>query len=145
MHYRPNVAASDSTIMLINEVLDAENPDLVVFTGDIAWGTPTKECFDNVLEPLLKRNILWAYVNGNNDDERGWSRTQLMDYLVTKPYCMDRHGEKHLQGEGNYILELRSSEDKNKISNLLYFLDSGSIINYIQGWDGNTNGFLMNK
>lgn len=126
VHYKPNVAASDTAIMLINEVLDAETPDLVVFTGDIAWGATTKESFDTVLEPVIKRNIKWAYVNGNHDDEHGWNRTQLMDYLVTKPYCMASHGDKNLQGEGNYILEIRSSDNMDKISNLLYFFDSGS-------------------
>lgn len=126
VHYRPNDAASDMAIILINEVLNSEKPDLVVFTGDIAWGASTKECFDRVLKPVIKRKIQWAYVNGNHDDEHGWGRTQLMDYLVSKPYCLAQHGDKNLQGEGNYILEIRSSRDKDKIANLLYFLDSGS-------------------
>ena len=126
VHYKPNVAESDTAIMMIKEVLDIEKPDLVVLTGDIAWGATTKECFDNVLEPVIKRNIPWAYVNGNHDDEHDWNRTQLMDYLVTKPFCLAQHGNKDLKGVGNYILEIRSSDDKDKISNLLYFFDSGS-------------------
>lgn len=126
VHYKPDASESDTAITLINEVLDIEKPDLVVFTGDIVWGPPVKECFENVLEPVIRRNIHWAYVNGNHDDEHDMSRTQLMDYLVTKPYCLAKHGDKHLKGEGNYILEIRSSDDKTKISNLLYFLDSGS-------------------
>ncbi len=126
MHYKPGVAASDTAIILVNEVLDIEKPDFVVFTGDLAWAKPAKECFDTVLQPVIDRKIPWAYVNGNHDDEFEWNRTQIMDYITQKPYCMATHGDKNLKGEGNYILEIRSSEDKDKISTLLYFMDSGA-------------------
>lgn len=126
VHFKLGVAASDTAIILINEVLDAEKPDFVVFTGDLAWAKPAKDCFDRVLQPVIDRKIPWAYVNGNHDDEQGWTRTQIMDYITTKPYCMASHGDKNLKGEGNYILELRSSNDKDEVSTLLYFMDSGA-------------------
>lgn len=126
VHYKPGAIQSDTAIMLINEVLEAEKPDLVVFTGDLAWAEPAKECFDKVTRPVIKHKTPWAYVNGNHDNEQGWTRTQIMDYLVTKPYCMAQHGDKNLKGEGNYILEIRSSQNQDEISALFYFLDSGS-------------------
>ena len=126
VHYKPGVIASDTAIMLINEVLDLEQPDFVVFTGDIAFAPPVDKAYDTVLEPVIERKIPWAYVNGNHDDEQGWTRTQIMDYLVTKPYCLALHGDKNLKGEGNYIIELRAADDKDKIAFLFYFLDSGS-------------------
>lgn len=126
VHYKPNVSASDTAILLIKEVLDSEKPDFVVFTGDLAWAKPAKECFDNVLQPVIDRKIPWAFVNGNHDDEQGWTRTQIMDYISTKPFCLASHGDKNLKGEGNYIIELRASKNNDKIANLFYFLDSGS-------------------
>lgn len=126
VHYKPNVEASDTAIILIKEVLDNELPDFVVFTGDLAWDKPTKECFDDVLAPVIEREIPWAYVHGNHDDEHGWTRTQIMDYLITKPYCMAVHGDKHLKGNGNYILELRASKDISMVESILYFMDSGA-------------------
>lgn len=126
VHFKPNVAASDTAILLIKEVLENERPDFVVFTGDVAWAKPAKDCFDAAIAPVIERKIPWAYVNGNHDDEQGWTRTQIMDYLVTQPYCLALHGDKNLKGEGNYVLELRSSADKDKVETLFYFMDSGA-------------------
>ncbi len=133
IHYKPGVAASDTAILLINEVLDSEKPDFVVFTGDVAWAKPAKDCFDNALAPVIERKIPWAYVNGNHDDEQGWTRTQIMDYITQKPYCMATHGDKNLKGEGNYIIELRSSGDIDEIATLFYFMDSGAYNNKHKG------------
>lgn len=126
VHYRPGKTASDTAILQINEALDAEKPDFVVFSGDLAWGEPAKLCFDTVLQTVISRKIPWAYVNGNHDDEQGWTRKQIMDYLVEQPYCYAAHGDKSLKGEGNYILEIKKAEDKDAIGALLYFFDTGS-------------------
>lgn len=126
IHYQPNVAASDTAIILINEVLENESPDFVVFTGDLVWAKPAKDCFDAVLAPVIERGIPWAFVYGNHDDEHDWSRTKIMDYLITKPHCVAVHGDKNLKGEGNYVLEVRTSDNIDKIETLLYFMDSGS-------------------
>lgn len=135
VHYKPGVPASDTAIILIKEMLKSEKPDIVVFTGDLAWDKPTKDCFDKVLEPVIKNKTLWTFVFGNHDDEHGWSRKQIMDYLITKPYCLAQHGDKDLKGEGNYILELYESKPDSidNIANLFYFFDSGSYKSKIPG------------
>ena len=126
VHYKPGVLASDTALLQINDALDAEKPDFVVFSGDLAWGRPAKACFDDVLQTVISRKIPWAYVNGNHDDEQGWTRKQIMDYLVDLPYCYAVHGDKNLKGEGNYILEVKQSINKDSIATLLYFFDTGS-------------------
>lgn len=133
MHYRPGDKESEVALKLVNEVLDAEKPDFVVFTGDLAWAGPAKDCFDDVLKPAIDRHIPWAFVYGNHDDEHDWTRTQIMDYITQKPHCLATYGDKNLMGEGNYILEVRSSDDIDKISTLLYFMDSGSYNNKHKG------------
>lgn len=137
VHYRPGVLASDTALLQINDALDAEKPDFVVFSGDLAWGKPAKACFDDVLQTVISRKIPWAYVNGNHDDEQGWTRKQIMDYLVELPYCYAQHGDKNLKGEGNYILELKDANNSDSISTLLYFFDTGSYtpIKSIGGYD----------
>lgn len=126
VHYRPGKLASDTALLQINEALDAEKPDFVVFSGDLAWGKPAKACFDTVLQTVISRKIPWAYVNGNHDDEQGWTRKQIMDYVVEQPYNYTMHGDKSLKGEGNYILEVKKADNNDSIGALLYFFDTGS-------------------
>ncbi|MDU1892378.1 MAG: metallophosphoesterase family protein [Dysgonomonas sp.] len=125
VHYKKDVKESAVAIELINEVLDAEKPDLVVFTGDVIWAKPVKEGLDEVFAPVISRNIPWTYVFGNHDDEFGMSRQELMDYVVEKPFCLAQSGDKALFGVGNFILEVKDKENKD-IETLLYFLDSGA-------------------
>lgn len=125
IHYKQGVPASDVAIKLIEEVLDAEKPDLVVFTGDVIWAKPVLQGLDEVFAPVVERKIPWAYIFGNHDDEFDVSREELMKYVKKKPYCLAQPGNKKLKGIGNYVLEVRDSTNK-KIKTVLYFMDSGS-------------------
>lgn len=125
IHYKYQDQASAVVVDLINEVLDTEKPDLVVFTGDIIWSKQVKEGLDEVFAPVIKRSVPWAYIFGNHDDEFGMSRQQIMDYVVQKPYCLAIGGNKNLDGVGNYILEVKDNKElQNKA--ILYFFDSGA-------------------
>jgi len=137
VHYKKLMTESEVAIQLINEVLDAEKPDLVVFTGDVIWAKPVKEGLDDVFDPVSRRGIPWTYVFGNHDDEFGMSRQQLMDYVTQKPYCLAQTGDKSLSGVGNYILEVRNSSNVDNIAALLYHFDSGAYtpIKEIGGYD----------
>lgn len=125
VHYKQGKPESAVAIELIKEVLDAEKPDLVVFTGDIIWAKPVEKGLDEVFAPVIERAIPWAYVFGNHDDEFEMSRQQLMDYVIQKPYCLATSGDKSLTGVGNYILEVKDKTNA-KIEALLYLMDSGA-------------------
>lgn len=125
VHYKQGLPESKVAVDLINEVLDAEKPDLVVFTGDIIWAKPVIKGLDEVFTPVIERKIPWAYIFGNHDDEFDFSRTQLMEYAIQKPYCLALPGDKSLKGVGNYILEVKDNTG-DSISTVLYFMDSGA-------------------
>lgn len=125
VHYKQGLKESEVAIKLINEVLDAEKPDLVVFTGDIIWAKPVKLGLDEVFAPVIARQIPWAYIFGNHDDEFGMSRAEIMEYAMQKPYCLAQAGDKNLKGVGNYILEVKDTNNE-KLKTILYFMDSGS-------------------
>lgn len=125
LHYKQGNPKSAVVIQLINEVLDAEKPDLVVFTGDVVWNQPAYQVLDEVFAPVIVRGIPWAYVFGNHDDELGASRQDLMSYAVQKPYCLAEAGAEDVKGVGNYILKIKDKEGKDTKA-LLYFMDSGA-------------------
>lgn len=78
-------AVSPDTLSLINNALDREKPDLVIFTGDQIKGYSKKfkkdpaiieSTIDILVEPIAKRNIPFMVTYGNHDaqcsvDNRG--------------------------------------------------------------------------
>ncbi|MBF6628171.1 MAG: metallophosphoesterase, partial [Proteiniphilum sp.] len=63
MHYVHGNPKSDTTLLLITRVLDAEKPDMVVFTGDIVTG-PVQQGWDAVTRPVIEKNIPFAVTLG---------------------------------------------------------------------------------
>ena len=53
----------------MNEVLDVEKPDLVIYTGDLVFGKPASEALSKALEPVVSRRLPFAVTWGNHDDE----------------------------------------------------------------------------
>lgn len=123
-HYIFGNLKSDVATALLEEVIAAEKPDLLVFTGDMIWNNEkTAPALDALFVPVIKSKTPWAYVFGNHDDEADMSRTQIMEYVTKMPYCIAEKGDQYLSGVGNYALEVRDATDS-KISTVLYCLDS---------------------
>lgn len=122
--------ADPKTIAFINKVLDLENPQLVVFTGDQIMGDKSLQDSETTLlkalAPVIKRNIPWAMVWGNHDDEGSLSRWQLSELVTRLPYTLFEFSELDTHdnsfGVGNYIKQVKDDQDKPLIT--LYFLDS---------------------
>lgn len=73
-------AVSPDTLNLINNALDREKPDLVIFTGDQIKGYSKKfkkdpaiieSTIDILVEPIAKRNIPFMVTYGNHDAQCG--------------------------------------------------------------------------
>lgn len=125
-HYIQGNPKSDVVIDLLNEVIENEKPDLLVFTGDMVWkNTETRKALDELFEPVIAKKIPWAYVFGNHDDEADMTREEIMNYVKKKPYCLATQGPKGVTGVGNYTLEIQSSTNK-KPQTILYCMDSNA-------------------
>lgn len=122
IHFNAGVEKAKPSIALINNILDTEQPQLVIFTGDIVTSKPVLEGWDEVLAPAIQRKIPWAVIFGNHDDENGMSREAIMEYITKKPYCMAQRGPETLTSVGNYVLKVTDANDKNLL--LLYCMDS---------------------
>ena len=86
VHYIYNDPRSDVSIERINQVLDMEKPDLVLFTGDVIYGKPAEEGMRTVLNLVSKRKIPFAVTFGNHDNEQGLSREELLKIIQSVPF-----------------------------------------------------------
>ena len=113
---------------LMRKILDAENPELVVLTGDIIGGGPTDHPVSAVKElakPMIERQIPWAYVFGNHDDEGALSRQQLCHLSRSIPYAVSGCGPTGIKGVSNYFLPVYSSSG-DQIMAVIYCIDSNA-------------------
>lgn len=119
------------TINLMNKVLDYEKPELVVVTGDNIDGRcksvkDVKLAILNISKPMETREILWAVVFGNHDEEHNvLSKEEMLKLYMSYPHNISLSGPKDVDGVGNYNLPIKDCRDEKTIFNL-YMLDSGS-------------------
>ena len=124
VHWIYNDSRSDIAGERMNEVLDAEKPDFVIYTGDIIFGKPAKESLLKALEPVISRKIPFAVTWGNHDDEQGMSRQELFDLIKDIPNNLTSTVQG-VTGVTNFVLPVKSADGK-KESAVLYVFDSNS-------------------
>jgi len=124
-----------NTTDFIARIMDGVTPDLVVFTGDnIQLTFNADNAIRKYSEPVIARQIPWAMIFGNHDDEGNLDRQQMLDIVKTLPYAVSERGPLDVDGIGNYAL---SVADGNTTLFNLFLLDSGaySKVDGIGGYD----------
>ena len=124
-HFYKGGKRSQEVLDNIKAVLEAEQADLVILTGDIVTGKPTIESWEILTDLLISYKVPYAVTFGNHEDEAGTSRKELLKYLSARPYCLisDEGGEK-VTGFGNYVLPVY--DQKGKADKLIFCMDSRS-------------------
>lgn len=128
LHYEGDQPEDARSIACIETVLDLEQPDLVVFTGDVLKANrcdhpPTR--FVEIMALPEQRGIPYAVVLGNHDSEHeDYSREQMMAALEGRPLCYAEAGPEDVSGVGNYVIPLHGSRDGTPQA-LLYCFDTG--------------------
>ncbi|XP_031393515.1 probable inactive purple acid phosphatase 29 [Punica granatum] len=123
-----------NTSAFIHRMIEAERPDLIVFTGDNIFGldaTDAAKSLEEAFAPAISSGIPWAAVLGNHDQESTLSREGVMKHVVGLRNTMSKlnPSEVHgIDGFGNYNLEVHGVEGsgfENKSVLNFFFLDSG--------------------
>jgi hypothetical protein len=121
---------------IIGSVLEAERPDVIVFTGDVVTGGPVVGNWNKFVDYMHGIGIPYAVVMGNHDPETHsvadgsvqWSRQATRDTIFTilekSPLFLGEKGPSELQGMGNYVLPVLASDGSDKVGGLLYCMDS---------------------
>ena len=135
VHWVPGDSASEEAAERMNEVLDVEKPDLVIYTGDLVFGKPASEALSKALEPVVSRRLPFAVTWGNHDDEQDMTRIELLEYIKDMPGNLTST-TAGISGVTNYVLPLKS-EDGKKDAAVLYVFDSNaySSLKQVKGYD----------
>lgn len=123
---------------IINNTLNSENPDLVIFLGDnICWFKGvTKEkaatAIRKIIEPVAEKGIPFAMVYGNHDHEglcdenNKMTEEEAKEFMLSVyqefPNCLAIEGEE-LTGVGTYNLLIKDNKGAKDIFNL-WLMDS---------------------
>ncbi|KAG6331867.1 hypothetical protein ID866_7223 [Astraeus odoratus] len=136
----PCHASDNLTSSLLGRMLEAEKPDLVVFTGDQLNGQGTswdpKSVLAKFAVEVTDRGIPWAAVFGNHDEEDGDLKEEQLRMMQALPYSLVERGPKDIHGAGNYVLKVRSADSSATHLLTLYFVDSGSYSSGYFDWFG---------
>ncbi|NLV82059.1 MAG: metallophosphoesterase family protein [Synergistaceae bacterium] len=117
----------------IKNIVDKENPDFVMITGDIEIfeGFPELEKYlDAAFGYLDDKKIPWAQVYGNHDVEYVAGGTSVKDMkekvhavYMKHPYNVSKPGPAGVSGESNYVLPVYGSDGKS-VAMALWAIDS---------------------
>ncbi len=125
--------------VFMNEALDKTQPDLVIFLGDIIMSAETSEDywkgFDELLTPLVERDIPFTLVFGNHDDQdthKESTKDEKFAKYMTYGNCLAYDADPALHGTGTHNLEILSS-DGTKTAYNLWMMDSGDYTD--EGYD----------
>ena len=123
MHYDQGNPKSDTTLQLIPYILDAENPDLVIFTGDIVTGSING--WEDITKFVIDREIPFAVTLGNHDHENGSTREEIAEVVTSYPFninTINNIGGRVL----NDAIPVYNSEKHLNVGALIYCFDSGA-------------------
>lgn len=109
--------------LTVEKVMLAENPDLVVLTGDIVTENDPQEAILKLINIFVKNKTPWAMVFGNHESEHNLPREKLADFIEKLPYCLNKNTADS-DGYSNFVLPVFGKNNKPVAQ--LYFMDSNT-------------------
>lgn len=127
----------EGTKQRLEAMIEATDPDLVIFTGDQIWPNGlTDEAYfiryvDRMTEMLEEKGIAWGIVFGNHDNETGYEglnstvrKWRQIEIYESYPHCVAVSGDPDIFGVGNYVIPILSN-DESRIEFNVWCLDTG--------------------
>ncbi len=108
-------------------LVDKEQPDLVIFTGDNTIGSSSEATLraniDAMVSYIEEKEIPWCHVYGNHDHEGALSNEQQQKIYESYEYCISKDVDG-VSGTGNYAHAVYKADGT--IGAVIYLLDSGA-------------------
>ena len=134
-HMQPNANSTDVNELKdrIKLLVDKENPNLVIFTGDNTLRATTKEdlkaCVDVIASYLEEKKVPWCHVYGNHDFEsKAISKAEQHEIYQSYEYCISKDEGFSKERVGNYVHAVYNKDGS--IGSVIYLLDSGEYSRY---------------
>ena len=136
----------ENTFAALDSVIEAEQPDLIVLSGDQLTANDmdvnASAYMHSLCQHLKQYNIPWAQIFGNHDDaplEQNDEDGNIIRTNVTKtsredlyhvdhsfaPLSLTQLGPKDLFGTSNYMLNVYDPDNNNQVALQLLMLDTG--------------------
>ena len=112
---------NNRTYYLIKHMVQAEQPHLVVITGDLALTPATLTAYYQVASLLEEMQVPFAVALGNHDRQIGTEGPTIFHLLAQFPHFVGRSGT--VSGCGNYDLPVYGTDSQEPRA-VLYVLDS---------------------
>ena len=119
----------------VASIIKAEKPDLVVFSGDIAFPVPFQAgTFNNksgakMLAELMETlGVYWTATYGNHDTEAYsyFNRKNITEFYSKYPHSLMREGAEGIDGYGNQVFNIINSDGM--ITRSIFTLDSHAYV-----------------
>lgn len=126
LHWGDGNENDNKTRDLMERVLEAERPDLVVVTGDLIESMTCSDPRVSIVKAVSVMERLetpWAAVFGNHDAEENVAREELLEALSGSQYGLMERGPNHLTGIGNYVIRIAGRDGRT--NRALFMIDSG--------------------
>ena len=116
-------------------ILNAEKPDLVVFSGDMAYPVPFQAgTFNNksgakMLAELMETlGVYWTATYGNHDTEAYsyFNREKITEFYSAYPHSLMRDGAEGVDGYGNQVFNVINSDGM--ITRSIFAIDSHAYV-----------------
>ncbi len=120
LHYIHGNPHAQRALTRIREVVKAEQPDLVIVTGDMIFGQPAEQSMRDVALCLDSLGVPFCTTFGNHDEEFGLSHDALHSLLRTPSNVEPEH---EAGTEYDYVLRIMGSHDDSTRA-AIYCLDS---------------------
>ncbi len=116
LHFGDGMDGADEvngkTAALMQRVIDAEQPDLIVLTGDMIWANGVedpKAAYRKAISTVANGSIPWTAVLGNHDVEGTAAKEELMQIQQESLSCLSESGPEHINGVGNFVLTVKDA------------------------------------
>lgn len=105
-------------------VLAIEQPDLIVFSGDVVVSGEADAGWKVFIEAMTQIQIPYLLVPGNHDGEIT-PRRSILERLVGQPYFVGEMGPSDIKGYGNVALPIYDHAIGSKVKAIIWGIDSG--------------------